>query len=315
MLQTRENVAVLVKRIIEKAEAMIRVKDSALIPYYVNKSLYMFEIEPEDKADLKLFNYKTNKIQADFREDKQKQLSVARNSGANYIFVSNFYAPSARLISIFNPFMVISEAECDFLVRNYYKDVPKEVSKAAHNLDIMLFDKEYVEYLKLVGSNTFFRFSDRFLNFVFSLPYKEQDIDANKIILTNLFHRLDYVVNILAREYSHGKYFKEYFDRLPRHCKEKVVDEISSLERNLDHDLFLLKKDFVIGKIDPVDIYRKDAGSFIEYFQKLDLETRKFVIEKIYDEPVNEEVVDWLNENHVNLLREVGFLGGKENGK
>lgn len=304
---TKGNIAVLVKSIIEKDPGMIRVKDSAMISYYVNKSKYMFEIEPKDKAKLNLYKCMCSTIEKEFNKAKGHHLKFAGNLGANYIFVSNFYE-HGNLLSVMHPFMVISEAESDFLIRHYYKDVPEKVSKAAKNLGITLFDEAHPRYLRIDHTKSLPGFSSAFLNFIFALPYEEQNIEANKRIMQSNSN-ID-SISILTREYAQGKYFQDYFDSIPNNSKKRLVSEINLLERNPDHDIFLLKKGFVVSELDPVAIYREDTKSFISYFEKLGLEAKKFVIEKIYSESfVNQKAVDWLNKNYAPLLREVGFLG------
>lgn len=310
MFKTSENVAVLVKNIIEKDPGMIRVKDSALIPYYISKAKYMFEVEPEDKADLVFFHG------SGFDNIKKQVLSLAEGIGANYIFISTYKDDEYDHKCISTPFAIISEGELEFLIMNYYKDVPKEVSEAAKDLGIALFDEYYTIYME--NSNPNFGFSssnadlrDSFFGFIFALPYEEQNIEANKLILHNHYNHIPYR-DILAKEYSQGNYFRDYFDSLNYDCKIGVLLKINSLERNIEHDLFLLKKGYVVEGLDLVAVYKEDGEAFINHFKKLEPDVQRFIIEQIYDEPFeNQEVIDWLNENYALLLKEVGFLGGK----
>ncbi len=316
----KKNVSTLVNSIIEKDLSMIRVKDSALIPYYVKNSKYMVEAEPEDKAEVIFYAHEKPSNKKDFDALKESNLKHAQESSANYIFVSYLYEPNGTLIGITNPFKIISENEIGFLLKNFYKDVPKEVSKAASELGITLFDKYYSSYLKnklddVYTSREEFDNYLRFINFVFNLPYEEQNLKINKKILDRGFHNFD-TIGILVKEYSQGKYFQEYFDVLYESDKENVVSRITALERNKDHDVFLLKKGFVVGEDSALQLYRQDdPKAFTNYFEKVSHESKKILIEKIYEEPeVNQEVVDWLEKNYMPLLREVGFSGGKQNG-
>lgn len=316
----RKSVELLVKSIIEKDLKMIHVKDSALVPYYVHNTKHMIEVEPDDKADLRYCSSKPgNNYSDDFNYNKEQQLSWARALGANYIFVSNSYYGS-QLFSIMTPFMIISDKEEEFLLKNFYKDVPENVSEAAKSLKIPLYDKGYSDYIKAKGdrdfSELFYTYSAQFLEFVTNLPYEEQNIEFNKVLIKIIPINFD-LISLMTREYSKGKYFKEYFEALNSYRDPKdVVEAIKGLERKPDHDIFLLKKGHIMGEDSAMALYKDDAKAFINYFQKLSGGSMKMVIEKIYDEPfVNQEVVDWLNKNHNDLLREVGFSGGKQDGR
>jgi len=373
MSKNRDNIAVLVKAIIEKDPGMMHVKDSALIPYYVNNVDHMVEIESINKDKLTYFEANELGVEDDFKIVQEKQLKFAKDLGANYVFTSNIYIEE-KLLGISTPFMIISDKESDFLVKNFYKDVSKEVSEAAKGLEIKLFygpyecysegiyaeithiKKEYGEkrkelenkygtYLKRmpndeakefskyrremdakvsklsgkVKDNKYLNDSD-FLNFIFSLPYEEQNIDENKEILRRYDPRygarFDYIINLLAKEYSEGKYFQEYFDCISDRLRKKVIPNINYLKRNSDHDTYLFKKGFIVDNLDPIRLYKEDSESFMKYFEKISDDSKRFVIEKIYDEQfVNHDVVDWLDENYASLLRDVGFLGGNNESK
>lgn len=313
MNKTRENVATLVKGIIDKDKGMIHVKSSALIPYYVNKSKHMFEIGPEDESELIFGSNDHKHYHEDFNEIKEHQLKLSQELGANYIFASYFYC-ERKLVNISTPFMILSEKETDFLVRNYYKDVPEKISKAASELGIKLFDKYYSHY----AHSNIERFEhypydesqdiNSFFKFVFFLPYEEQNLEANKSILKRwgLFSE-----EIFIKEYSKGKYFQEYFNQIGEYYQKKIVESIKCLERNRDLDIFLMKKGFMMGESSIIDIYKEDTKTFIKHFEKLSDESKKIVVEKIYEEAIiNDEVARWLEKKYSDLLREVGFSGG-----
>lgn len=317
----RKDVEILVKGIIRKDACMIHVKDSALIPYFVHNSKYMFEVEPSDKVSLRYDMCVSGSINKDFHEMQKKNIISALNNNANYIFASTSDAQYS-LMQIYTPFQIISDKEIDFLVRNYYKDVPKEISEAALNLGIRLFDWHYSNYKD--GKVHYTRYSDKeelalcraFQNFVFTLPYEDQVLEENKKILDYL--RIEEFTNILAQEYSEGRYFQEYFKfiggSIGEYRKEELVSRIKALKRNRDHDIFLLKEGFVVGEKSIVDAYREDTHAFIKSFKGLSAESQRMVIEELYkDSFVNPEAIKWLEENYTPLLREVGFLGGKQN--
>lgn len=318
----REDVAVLVSDIIRKDPCMIHVKDSALIHRYTLNSKHMIEIETEDKSALRYLAYRGKRIEDDFEGIKGLHLDLAKETDANYIFTSNFYENNGKLISIATPFQIISDKEIDFLVRNYYKDVPKEISEAALNLGIRLFDWYYSNYKD--GKVHYTSYSDKeelalcmaFQRFVFTLPYEDQVLEENKKILSHL--RIEDFTNVLAKEYSEGRYFQEYFKvisgSIGKYRKEELVSRIKALKRNKDYDIFLLKEGFVVGEKSIVDAYKEDTHAFIQNFKGLSAESQRTVIEELYkDSFVNPEAIKWLEENYTPLLREVGFLGGKQN--
>jgi hypothetical protein len=319
----KENIEILVKSLIEKDPSMIRVKDSSLIPYYLKNSKYMIEIEPEDKSELKFLKSLKPTIEEDFNDLKSEHLKLAKALNTNYIFASTYYENQGVLVSVVMPFLIISDKETDFLIQNFYKDVPEKVSKAAEELEIVLYGKIYSYYMQgkidkfgeVLHENieAWDKYSP-FLNFVFNLPYEEQNIESNKKIIRAFSSGYD-LIKIMTKEYAEGKHFQEYFENISHFEEKKVVESIKCLERKPDHDVYLLKKGYIAGEDSAVNLYKQDAQAFINYFRKLSDESRKIIIEKIYEDSfVNQEVVDWLEKSYTDLLREVGFSGGKQNG-
>ncbi|MDP2906429.1 MAG: hypothetical protein Q8O03_00665 [Nanoarchaeota archaeon] len=151
---------------------------------------------------------------------------------------------------------------------------------------------------------------DNFFAFVFSLPYKDQNIEANKLILKQFPKSLDYK-QILVKEYSEGSHFCEYFDALSKDLQEKVVESLKNCSnKKLSYDSFLWSKDFKSIKLDYMNFYKENTGIFIEYFSKRNPEEKKVIIKDVMDTDfVNEEVVEWLNQNESELIREVGLNG------
>ncbi|MDP2906422.1 MAG: hypothetical protein Q8O03_00630 [Nanoarchaeota archaeon] len=318
----KENLGILVKSIIEKDPSMIRVKDGALIPYYVHNSKYMVEVEFTDKASLEYTSCRGKQYSDDFNGLKKMQLELAQEVDANYIFVSNFYQETT-LLGVMTPFRIISEKEEEFLLKNFYKNVPENVSKAVEELGIVIYDKFYSYYTQgdismlndaLHASRDAWNNYSPFFKFVFNLPYEEQNIESNKKVLRIAPLNFD-LMGIMAKEYSEGKHFQEYFENISHFEEKKVVEAIKVLERKPDHDVYLLKKGFIVGEDSAIGLYKQDATAFMNYFRKLGDESRKIIIEKIYEDSfVNQEVVEWLEKSYTDLLREVGFSGGKQDG-
>ncbi|MBL7100571.1 MAG: hypothetical protein ISS23_01310 [Nanoarchaeota archaeon] len=149
-----------------------------------------------------------------------------------------------------------------------------------------------------------------FFGFVFSLPYENQNVEANKGILS-VSDDSDLVINVLYKEYSEGEFFEDYFDVLDEDLQKNVVDALKCNDlSNPVYNSFLWKKGFRNLDLDFLDLYKRDASGFIDYFSGKDDEGKKIILGDImgYD-PVNEEVVDWLDENESKLMKEVSFDG------
>lgn len=152
---------------------------------------------------------------------------------------------------------------------------------------------------------------NEFVDFVFFyLPVEEQSIESNKYILKSS-QNLDFVTAVLSKEYSEGKHFQEYFDVLDKEAQDKVVKSLKVFSgRKPVYDSFLWSKGFKDINLDYVNMYKKDANIFIDYFSKRDPEEKKVIIKDVMNcDFVNEKVADWLNQNEPDLLREVGLNG------
>jgi len=148
-----------------------------------------------------------------------------------------------------------------------------------------------------------------FYDFVFSLPYEDQNIESNKEILRKS-ENLEFVIDIVCQEYSQGKYFQEYFDVLDDGMKERVVHALKSAPHKPAHDPFLWGKGFREVDLDYLDLYKENGEGFIEYFSSKTLEERKVILKDIMDcDFINEDVADWLNKNEPKLVKEVGLNG------
>lgn len=149
-----------------------------------------------------------------------------------------------------------------------------------------------------------------FFNFVFSLPYEDQNIEMNKFIIKRSPASFDYV-QILVKEYSDGKYFQEYFDCLDAEKQKKVVESLKSVpKKNSDHNVFLWNKGFKDVDMDYMNLYKTDYTGFIEYFAGRTTDEKKVILKDIMDADfVNEKVTAWLNDNYLDMMREVGFNG------
>lgn len=149
-----------------------------------------------------------------------------------------------------------------------------------------------------------------FFNFVFTLPFEDQNVETNKNVLRLLTENIDYM-GALAKEYSNGKNFQEYFECLGTKNQEKLVDSLKTLpERKPVNDSFLWSKGFKNLSLDYLNLYQTKPEEFIDYFKTRTVEERKVILKDVMDTDfVNEKVIDWLNQNESDLIREVGLNG------
>ena len=149
-----------------------------------------------------------------------------------------------------------------------------------------------------------------FLKFVFELPYEDQNIEMNKVLFKSFKKDLN-TDFILLEEFKQGKYFKEYFELLDKDGQEEIVSLIKESNlKNPEYNAFLWSKGYKNVDLDYLSLYNKCSQGFVEYFQSRSTEEKKMILNDLMDcEFTNNEVVNWLNENEQDLIREVGFNG------
>ncbi len=151
------------------------------------------------------------------------------------------------------------------------------------------------------------RLSDiNFFDFVFSLPYEDQNMEVNKAVLKSL-NDVD-SCRILQKEYSNGKHFEDYFQVLNDETKKKVVENIKALpNQNKFLNSWLFNQGFHLD-IDYLELYRKDTQGFINYFKRSDQHVQELIISDLFNcEDANKEVIEFLEKNYSSLLRDVSF--------
>ncbi|MDP2908808.1 MAG: hypothetical protein Q8N77_03295 [Nanoarchaeota archaeon] len=148
-----------------------------------------------------------------------------------------------------------------------------------------------------------------FTRFVFSLPVEEQNIESNKKIL-QIHPSLDFVVDVLSKEYSKNIHFPDYFDITSAEAKALFIRHLDNIPaRNLAYDSLLFSKGWHV-KLDYLGLYKEDTAKFIEYFRSKGVEEKKIMLKGILDSDfVNKDVVEWLDKSEPELLREVSFNG------
>lgn len=151
-------------------------------------------------------------------------------------------------------------------------------------------------------------FLSEFFNFVFFLPYEDQNIKVNKDILRLHIDQIDYV-RVMAKEYAQGNNFEEYFDFLDDKRKKHVALALKTIsEKKPVYDSFLWSKGFKDLSLNHLELYKNDSEGFIEYFACKTLGEKKVILKDIMEcEFTNEKAIDWLNQHEHDLIREVGF--------
>lgn len=283
---------------------------------------FRFQIDFLSDSNNTLSQNKRKNIEKDYRKGMTEGCSQV--SDANYIFVESSQSFSMAgkysdtsclsLMNNFSFFALVGEKEVNNLQRMFYKDVDLNIVRAMETLKIKPFISDYKSYKKDSYFGRNYRPQegglDSFLEFVFTIPYEEQNLENNKDILSRYTYRVDYV-EILLREYSNGKYFQDYFGCLGSDNKRKVFDSLKSVkERSPIHDSFLWYAGFKELHLDHLELYKSDTKKFIDYFNNRSREEKKVMIKDImsYDS-TNDEAIEWLNKNYLDLIREVGMNG------
>jgi len=180
-----------------------------------------------------------------------------------------------------------------------FKD--KKLTKRSSSYGYRTFDPRGREYKKKF-------FNKDFLDFIFfALPYEDQNLETNKILIQNLKQDLD-VERIMMKAYSERKYFEEYFECLNEEEQKTVVEEIESLKPVKEYGSFLWNLGFKDVKLDHIKLYKEDAQGFIEYFQRRTEEDKKTILHSLFSlDFKNPEVITWLDQNELRLIQEVGM--------
>lgn len=153
------------------------------------------------------------------------------------------------------------------------------------------------------------RLSDpNFSEFVFSIPYEDQNIEVNKVLLKNL-DKAD-SCKILQKEYSEGKYFKDYFSVLDEECQKKIVDNIKSLQnQNKFLNSWLFNQGFDV-ELDYLMLCKEDSEKFISYFRSSQTNVQELMISDLFNcEEVSLNIIEFLEKEYPHLLRDIAFKG------
>ena len=235
---------------------------------------------------------------------------------ANYFFLTNVpmiqlekrhYDHNKKVPFVATPYALLGEKEIIQCKESFYKDVPDDILAAMNTFGIFNYIEIYKSYIK--GSLTHDA-PNKFNEFVFSLPYEGQNIESNKFLLT---HRVEkaYLHDILTNEYAKGKYFQEYFNSLQNYQQRDIAKCLARVQnRNFSNDSFLWSKGFKEINLDYMEFYKNDSQRFIDYFKRRNPPNKRIILNCIMDcNYTNKQVAEWLEENEVDLLREVSMDG------
>ncbi|MBM3199601.1 hypothetical protein FJZ53_01600 [Candidatus Woesearchaeota archaeon] len=302
------------KQLLEKAVAYYPVE-------HKNPFTLKFRIQFLNSSQHAVSGNKLDDLVKGYHENLIKTCSEV--TGANYIFVENSqsfsvsgkYSESSAMSLMGNMsfFALIGDKETKNLQRMFYKDADTDIIRAMQSLKIESFVSNYKFYKEnsnFLANYRALEHPDRFLELVFTIPEGDQVLEKNKGILRRFSYYIDYI-EILTKEYFGGKHFQDYFNSLDFGCKKQVFERLRNIiKRNIANDYFLWANGFKEVRLDHIELYKDDASKFIEYFKNRDIEDKKTILKDIMNcESTNEEIVKWLNDNYLDLIREVGFNG------
>ena len=147
-----------------------------------------------------------------------------------------------------------------------------------------------------------------FIKFAFALPAQEQNINQNQKILKTITN-IDTITEILYNTYLDEKNFRKYFNVVNKDAQNQAFNALRQVqERNSSYDSFLWDKGFKEVNLDYINLYEKDTDKFIEYFKSKKQDDKKTILKDIMNcDYTNKAIGDWLDENELDLVREVSM--------
>lgn len=144
------------------------------------------------------------------------------------------------------------------------------------------------------------------------LSYNARDIDSNTLEgkrIKLVFEKSNQLYNEIRQEIF-KKLKEEYSKKEPSLLKDKTLKNLLMPKNTEEQIVEEVNELFDIDpKIDSVCLYKDNAEKFTELFSKIeDKNKKKELLGIIFScEYENKEVIDWLNKNEQDLLREAGF--------
>ena len=94
-------------------------------------------------------------------------------------------------------------------------------------------------------------------------------------------------------------------------AQRQTVNALRSIKiRNPYYDLFLWDKGFKNVNLNHMHLYKKDTDLFIDYFgSRAESEKKKILKDIMACDYTNNQVAKWLEDNEVDLMREVSMDG------
>ena len=284
----------------EEEERILKREYYKDVPYFVRKALEILDI-PNFIADYEIYS----SIGTDI--DTQKlEIKLTFNKENS----SQFYFPFKDTDSIeigdiiqgkkTKRYYLIERIESNKMFGPRFKDAELKIPA---NLDQGLCE---IGALKPIFK--LYNITHKFIKFAFTLPAQEQNINLNKNILKTISN-IDTITEILYNTYLNDKNFRQYFEIVNKEAQNQAFNALRQVqERNSTYDLFLWNKGFKEVNIDYMNLYKKDSQEFIEYFKSRKPEDKKTILKGIMNcDYTNEDVANWMNENELDLIREVSM--------
>lgn len=130
-----------------------------------------------------------------------------------------------------------------------------------------------------------------------SKKVKKEDIEGRRAKI--FLEKADKMYNEIRREIFNDLMSKPSGKMLERILTDEQIKEEAK-------DAFNIETTRDYG----MQLYRNDTKRFIKYFSKIEKGRKKDLLNEIFScEYENKEVIEWLNKNELELLREAGFNG------
>ena len=290
--------------IIGEAEERILKKECYKdVPYLMRRALEVLEI-PNFIADYEIYSSFCS-INIDKQELEFKMIFIKENPLI-------FYAARNESDSVeegdiiqgkkTDKFYLVENIESERILGSLFEDAELKIPHKPY------YGECCNENIKLIYK--YYSTHPEFKEFVFSLPEEDPNITLNQKILETITNT-DTITEILYNKYLDGKNFREYFKIVNKEAQNQAFNALRQVqERNLSYDSFLWDKGFKEVNLDYIQIYKENADNFIEYFKSKKQDDKKTILKDIMNcDYTNKAVADWLDENEIELVREVSMDG------
>ena len=284
----------------EEEERILKKEYYKDIPYFVRKALETLEI-PNFIADYETYS----SIGTDI-ETQKLEIKLTFNKENS----SQFYFPFKENDSVeigdiiqgkkTNRYYLIEKIESNKMSGPRFKDAELKIPANLNHGFCEIDDLKPIFKL--------YNITQEFIKFAFVLPAQEQNINLNQKILKTITN-IDTIIEILYNSYLNGNNFRGYFEIVNKEAQNQAFNALRQIqERNSSYDYFLWDKGFKAVNLDYMNLYKKDSQEFIEYFKSRKPDDKKVILKGILNcDYTNKAVADWLDENEIELVREVSM--------